>query len=202
MSILIGFLGKKRSGKDTCGDYLCDKYKFKKYNFAKPLKEICKIIFNFNDDQLYGDLKEVPDEKWKITPRHAFQYIGTDMFRNMFCDDVWIKIFENKYVEDVHNYCICDVRFKNEINCIHKNNGFIIKITRPNNINDSEIDMHESENIDDITEYDFEIINDGDINNLCEKLEIILNDIIKMPNTRGRWTSEQASKRADGQKKP
>jgi len=59
---LIGFLAKKRHGKDTSADYLVKKYNYKKLSFAKPIKDACKILFGFTDEQLYGNLKEVKDK--------------------------------------------------------------------------------------------------------------------------------------------
>jgi hypothetical protein len=61
---VVGITGFKRHGKDTTGDYLCEKYGFTKLAFADPLKEICKILFSFNEDQLYGGSKEVVDSFW------------------------------------------------------------------------------------------------------------------------------------------
>ena len=65
---IIGFLGKKRCGKDTSGDYLIEKYGFVKYAFADPVKQICKILFDFSEDQLYGNKKEGVDFRWYLTP--------------------------------------------------------------------------------------------------------------------------------------
>ena len=36
---VIGFLGKKGTGKDTCADYLVENHAFEKLSFAGPLKE-------------------------------------------------------------------------------------------------------------------------------------------------------------------
>ena len=66
--IIIGLLGKKRSGKDTSGNYLIEKYNFVKYAFADPVKEICRILFDFSDEQLFGNKKEGVDFRWYLTP--------------------------------------------------------------------------------------------------------------------------------------
>ena len=76
---IVGICGKKRSGKDTAGEYLIEKYGYVRYAFADPVKEVCRAMFKFDDDQLFGDKKEVVDERWGITPREAFQKVGTDM---------------------------------------------------------------------------------------------------------------------------
>ena len=80
MGKIIGFLGRKRSGKDTCGEYLIENYNFTKYAFADPLKDILKILFNFDDEQLNKNKEEI-DKLWKISPREALQKFGTDFAR-------------------------------------------------------------------------------------------------------------------------
>jgi len=103
--MIIGFAGKKGSGKDTLGNYLIEKYKFERYAFGDPVKEVCRILFGFNDQQLYGDKKEEIDISLGIKPREAFQKIGTDFGRKIFHElfpgilipegQLWINIFTN-----------------------------------------------------------------------------------------------------------
>lgn len=178
--MLIGILGRRGVGKDTVSDYLEEKYQFNKKSFATPLKEICKLLFNFTDDQLYGNLKDEIDPRWKTSPRVIMQYLGTDVFRKdinkimpQMKDDFWVNIaLTNKSLES--NVVIADVRFANEIEHIHKRGGKIIKIIRPNGSNDA----HESEiNIDSINSYDFLIINDGTINELFNQVDQIMQNI-------------------------
>ena len=35
-------------------------------------QKVCKIIFDFDDDQLYGDKKDFIDYRWKCTPSKMF----------------------------------------------------------------------------------------------------------------------------------
>ena len=76
--MIIGFLGNKRVGKDTAANFLINKYNFIRYAFGDPVKDVAKAMFNFSEDQLYGDKKEIIETIWNITPRRAFQVIGTD----------------------------------------------------------------------------------------------------------------------------
>ena len=59
--MIIGFLGEKRSGKDTCGNYIIENYGFERYAFADPIKRACQHLFGFTDEQCWGDLKEEID---------------------------------------------------------------------------------------------------------------------------------------------
>ncbi|ARF09646.1 deoxynucleoside monophosphate kinase [Indivirus ILV1] len=182
--MLIGVLGHKFSGKDTTANYLIKKYNFKRIAFADPLKEACRILFNFDDDQLYGDKKEIIDQRWGIMPRTAFQYLGTDIFRNKINEIIpniessfWVKLCMDNYEKNKkldYNVVISDVRFQNEINAIREKNGIIIKIIRPNlQVNDN----HASENISELNG-DYEIYNDGSLEDLYGKIDKILENII------------------------
>ena len=52
--MLLGFMGCKGAGKDTCGNYLVDTYDFIQKAFADPLKKACGELFLFTPEQLYG----------------------------------------------------------------------------------------------------------------------------------------------------
>ena len=77
---VIGIAGRKYNGKDTIGDYLVKNYGYKKIAYADPIKEICKEMFGFNNEQLYGSLKESNDGFWNVSPRKLMQFIGTELF--------------------------------------------------------------------------------------------------------------------------
>ena len=186
---MIGLLGKKYCGKDTAARVLILKHKFIRMAFGDPIKNISKELFNFSDDQLYGNNKETIDNYWNIAPRKIFQYLGTDIFRKdikkilpHIDDNFWVLCLEKKYKEIMlnnsnnnidTNIVITDVRYQNELDMIHKNGGIIIKINRPDNIN---IDDHESENyIDYIKNYDYCINNNASIDDLSEQIIKIFN---------------------------
>lgn len=140
--MIIGIIGKKRSGKDTFADYVIEnsKNKFEKYSFAKPVKEICRTAFLLNDDQLYGECKEDMDDKWGVTARTLMQVVGTDLFRvylpklipefKELGENLWVRHFELfKNANPDKNLLIPDVRFQNEIDTIKKMGGIIIQVT-------------------------------------------------------------------------
>lgn len=143
---IIGLTGYKRSGKDTIGNYLVNNYNFTRIAFADTLKEACKIIFGFTDEQVYGDdLKEINDEYWQHTPRDILQKVGSELFRNRLpeicnniSDDIWIRSVEKKIldlVEEGHTkFVITDIRYQNEIDFIKKLNGVLWKVKRSMNL--------------------------------------------------------------------
>lgn len=176
---IIGICGYKRNGKDTLGDYLVSNYGYTKIGFADAMKEACKNIFGFNDEQLYGDLKEYEDEFWKISPRKTLQFVGTELFRHRISellpdvkDNIWIKVVEKKILDNPDKkYVITDVRFFNEFEFINKYNGLTIKVKRDTIDND---DSHISESFIDNIYTDFTITNNGTLEELYEKLNAII----------------------------
>ena len=185
--MIIGVCGNKFSGKDTIANYLVDNYKYKRYAFADPLKDICRILFEFNEEQLYGNKKEILDEFWEKTPREIFQMIGTDLFRNYLSQNFWVNVLERK-IKDKEMIVISDVRFENEAEMIRRLDGIIIKVVRNNSI----IDTHESESYIEQIECDITITNDTTKKELYSKIDEYLNlkktslienyDIIKRQN--------------------
>jgi hypothetical protein len=173
MPRIIGVTGKKFNGKDTLGNYL-SKYNYKRMAFADPLKQVIKNIFDFNDEQLYGENKEKIDDFWKISPRSAMQFIGTDLFRHQMNklipeigDEIWIKVVKRQ-IENIwknnpnQKIVITDVRFPNECNLIRELGGIIIRVKRK--IEDIHTDsdfiiVHESETYINALKVDYDFDN-------------------------------------------
>lgn len=155
--MLLGVMGHAGSGKDTVADYLVAKHNYAKVALADPLKRICKEVFDFTDEQLWGPSEErnKPDSRYKgLTPRKALQLLGTEWGRAVY-EDVWIdkglrtakSILEGRLVYsatrglrvggdwDPERYksgvVIPDTRFQNEVDKVRAADGKVIKIIRP-----------------------------------------------------------------------
>lgn len=180
--MIISFCGKKSSGKTMLSEYHCNKYQYKLINFADSLKSIvCKTLnisleelnnkkdlihknsININMNRLEKELNidknilsDLLIDKNFYTFREILQYIGTDIIRTH--DEKWhIKKLE-EYVKNhpFNNFCIGDVRFKNEKEFIeNKLNGYCWYIKRNEALPDDVkiLDTHISEN--DLNENDF-----------------------------------------------
>lgn len=140
--MIIGICGFQSSGKDTIANYLINHYGFKKLSFAGALKDIVSIIFSWPRDKLEGLTmedrlwREQVDEWWSktlnmpnLTPRFVLQYFGTDLFRNHWHQDIWVKVLERKLLEHEH-IVVTDCRYDNEINLLRVHGGKIIHIYR------------------------------------------------------------------------
>jgi hypothetical protein len=138
--MIIGITGKMMSGKDTFADGIIEKYPHvKKYSFAKPMKDILINIFGFSESEVYtSGGKETMNPFWDITPRKLLQILGTDMFRNVWRDDVWVKCAE-LYLEQHRDVIIPDVRFDNEAQMIKRRGGFIVRIICDTKIQDEHL---------------------------------------------------------------
>ncbi len=182
--MIFGITGKKRSGKDTVAKFFIEKG-FKRYAFADPIKEMCKIMFLWDERHVNGELKEVVDERWGISPREAMQVIGTEFaqfflpmffpkFAKLIGRKFWVKRFEYLYKDNPDNYVISDVRFPHEDEELKKMGATIVKVKRPSMCSD---DNHSSEtSIDDVKE-DFIIINGSDIECLRDSVDVVLDEV-------------------------
>ena len=142
MTKIIGFSGRKQSGKSSSTDYivsLIEKYRFdvsyKVYSFADPLKQdICIDILGLSHDQCYGtddDKNTITDLWWdgvQLTARTAMEIIGTKLFRALKTN-VWVDATINKIKKDnIDLAIIADCRFPNEVEAITNAGGYNIRL--------------------------------------------------------------------------
>jgi hypothetical protein len=75
--MILGICGLANSGKDTAAKYIVDDYKFVPMAFADEMKRICKRVYNFTDQQLWG-----PSEyRNGADPRYPREHSWTDHWR-------------------------------------------------------------------------------------------------------------------------
>ena len=197
---LIGIHGHAGVGKDTISAYLHSNYK-NVYGeaFAGPLKDACVEAFGiereFFDDP---DLKNIPNEYWKVSPRQIAQFVGTELFRQNIWQLVgwdvgnsfWIHRLEGRLTGALGEYknnpyapgdcvIISDVRFQNEYDWIIANEGIIIHVTRPGCTGNVGISGHSSEagipNFHTPEAY-FHVDNSGTLDELYAKVDAIIGN--------------------------
>jgi len=118
-----------------------------------------------------------------MTVRELLQILGTDAMRNTLHPDTWVNalmcyyipysVKGSDYEECESNWIITDLRFPNEMQAVKANGGITIRVVRPS---DKEIplDLHPSETALDDAKFDYEIVNDGTIEDLKEKVEGVI----------------------------
>lgn len=130
---IIGFHGLAFSGKDTAALAIKSlEPNTDLFAFASPLKEACKILFNFTYEQLHDPImKEKIDECWGKSPRQIMQWLGTDILRTHINQDFFVMNMKQKIESSKANYIVVsDIRFDNEAEFIKAMGGKVIKIIR------------------------------------------------------------------------
>ena len=180
---IIGISGKARAGKDTLADFISEESKkigtiTNKSSFAYLLKKMAMESFNLSHRQVYGDLKEVYDERWEKTPREILQLFG-EGFRNIH-EDYWVVSLLNVLNNfPNHNHVVADVRYFNEYFRIKEEGGYVIRIERDASKRDKITNPnHISETALDDIEFDYVIDNNGSLEDLRQKAIEIVNTII------------------------
>lgn len=187
--MIIGLVAKARGGKDQFGEYLIECFRerhqavFTHIAFATQLKMMCKMHFGLSDYQLWGDEKEIPDERFDKdectywTAREIMQELGS--FYRRIKNDYWVEALDNEIKKHTYdNVIITDTRHINECEYIKKNNGLLIRITR-NEVGQIHGMDHESETaLDDYTGFDIEIDNSGTLEDLYRAAEDTTNTIL------------------------
>lgn len=194
MKHLILLSGKKRSGKDTSCLMIKHIYLgIKQVALATPLKEIMADTFDIPSPELeawkndeYGVIHGVPRSDQANTRfrmqsyREVLQRFGTNAMKRWFGVDVWSKLATEQvyqYFKITDTVVITDWRFKSEYEYLASEMAKArVKVTTIRVERDG-VDLgdgHFSEiDLDDF-EFDHIITNNGTLDELKEKLKVIL----------------------------
>lgn len=173
---LIGVHGPLESGKDTVAKTIIEMYPnlYRQYAFAWPIKEACKIIFGFTDEDMNDRImKERVHPFWGVTPRKTMQLLGTEYGRGMIREDIWVLRAEaeiQKNAKEGFGTIISDVRFDNEADIIRSRNGIIIHIDRPTLDTSKENYQHASEGGIKRVDSDYVVDNSGTLEDFKDEI--------------------------------
>lgn len=173
---LIGMVGRKRSGKDSCATVLVEEYGFQRVAFADLLKEMAldlnpimsSNLINFTPRRLQ-DVVEArggwEEAKQHIEVRRTLQVLG-EAVREHLGVDIWVEKAMAK-VQELREagipVVVSDVRFPNELDAIYQAGGEGIRVIRPGT---PETDRHISETALDDYYSGYTIRNDGTLEDL------------------------------------
>ena len=119
----------------------------------------------------------------KLTPRKLLQLLGTEAGRQIIHPNIWVNAlfadFENNKSDWLSatnsKWIITDVRFPNEAQAIKDRGGILIRINRPQYLDNGLVirkDEHPSETaLDDYDGFDYVIENDGTVQDLIDKVK-------------------------------
>lgn len=154
-------------------------FEVKKY--AGKLKTIASLLTGIPvekfEDQEFK--KQQMNPEWNMTYREFLQRLGTEAMRDGLHTNVWVNALFADYKPltysdiggwEYPNWIITDMRFPNEMDAVKKRKGITIRVVRPG----TNVGTHPSETALDDADFDYEIINDGTIEDLVEKVRQIL----------------------------
>lgn len=164
--IVVGFCGAKGHGKDTAAEVLTNFYGFVRVSFADGLRKTVCTALRVNESYFTDPArKEEIDHRTGKPRRFWLQSIGTEGFRALW-DDVWTTWWSKEITEKGYGRVVTtDVRFPNEVNALRSfQKSILIRVTNPAKpVGD---DLHASEAHYMTFDVDYDIVNDGTIEDL------------------------------------
>jgi len=148
-----------------------------------------KYPYSRKDEFVQGEIEK---HLVKPTVRQFMTTLGTDFGRNMIGKNTWVNaLFKQYKLEDNRdflnpdvdgeypNWIITDLRFPNELEAVKDRKGITIRVNRKVKNWSEAIQYlpslkHESETALDNAEFDYTIDNDSSIEDLIEKVRLIL----------------------------
>jgi hypothetical protein len=212
--LIIGFSGKKRTGKDTAANLAVNEHGFERDAFAAPIKTIAQEVFGLEDHQVYGGAKEKEDPFWGMSPRKIMQKVGTEFARGTFHEGIWVDSFRLRMQDaDASRIVVFDVRFPNEVEAIKEMGGYVVRIRRPEKEPDTNWLLkkaaltfprladylppkyHQSETaLDGSDDFDFTVLNNGRVQDFERVVDSLIKFIIKFDSrSHGRDTTHSNS---------
>lgn len=167
----IALTGKMRSGKDTVAEHLANTYGFDRLAFGDALKRHAHAVFPWIGEE--------------SKPRALYQQFG--QFMRQIEPDVWVRHIERRlpYVRDV---VITDLRQPNEYEWARKNGFVIIRVSTTDELRVKRmIEVGDEFNVHDLTHetelhidsfaVDYELVNDGKIDELLAKVDELMEAV-------------------------
>lgn len=208
--MIIGLSGYAKAGKDTVADIIIknDSRQWSVKKFSGKLKEIASIltgidIVKFEDQEFKESLMPLEwVERWMdnttmhyklMKVRDFLQRLGTEAIRDGLHKNTWVNALMADYTKrviflsntekrygDFPNWIITDCRFPNEFKAIKDKGGIVVRVNRDGI---KPINAHPSEVALDEFEFDFEIENNGSLEDLKTSVTFMLNKFDESRNS-------------------
>jgi len=162
--------------------------------------EALKFLSHWKEN--YSQDVYIATEDVMLTPRLLLQLLGTECGRNIIHPNIWVNSLFADYVKKENikinssidkiplefnypNWIITDLRFPNELEAVKSRGGITIRVNRPCEecgvlgghkmvAHKNKPSTHESEISLDESEFDYEIDNSGTVEDLIQKVKVIL----------------------------
>lgn len=186
---LVGFCGRKGSGKDTAAQALLE-HGWELVAFAEPLKAMAYAV-NPKVEVPAGVTRRWPEgvvlpyqvvvdalgldvAKYKVPDvREFLQRLGSEGVRDHLGESTWADIAVGRYRASVApGVAITDARFLDEVEAVRRHGGLLVRVVRPS-LGEA-TDLHRSEHALDDVEPDVTLVNDADVATLRTRLVVAL----------------------------
>lgn len=182
--MIVGMVGKKRSGKDSFAQTLTTEGGFERRAFADPLKRavwhldpivgrvpLPGALAPYQDTRLRTVVQALGWEGAKEIPevRRVLQEYGVSI--REIDPEFWVRATVSTMRTGV-DYVVTDVRFPNEVAAVRELGGVIVRVNRPGL---DSTDTHVSETALDDLEPDFFATNDSTLEELAEQARTLLD---------------------------
>ena len=118
MNIVLMLGHKSLVGKDTAANFLRE-IGYRRFAFADKLKSTVADLYNFTNEQMHGEEKDILDKRYNLTPRQILQRFGQD--QRAIYPDIWASYVFTQIEHSIffssspdNLFCITDFRFRNE----------------------------------------------------------------------------------------
>jgi hypothetical protein len=181
---IIGLAGAAGAGKDTAAERLQARFGFERAAFAHPLKAGLRAMFGW-------EWAQMDDREWKErvlpdigkSPRQLMQTLGTEWGRQLVNRDLWLLLAAERIGAaqscGLPGMVFTDCRFENEATMILSLGGSVLHIARPGT---EAVAAHVSEQQLPSTLVTAQIVNDGSIADLCERLAAFVSALPEETN--------------------
>lgn len=180
---VVGLTGYAQTGKDTVGQILTGHRGYTRFSFADNVREAVYRLNPIIDHWCSGSLGHAEPEAWTVQQlvdhygwdhvkvhypeaRRLLQVMGTEIGREMFGYDSWIKMTGRQvqdHTEHGGRVVFTDVRFQNEADYIRSAGGIVVRVEREGT---GPVNDHASDRID--FPADLTIQNNGTIGELTD----------------------------------
>lgn len=170
---IVALCGQKRVGKDTVAAFLQASRGYRHLKFTQQLKDGLGRFFGFTPDQMEGPRKDEVDARWGVTPRSVMQWMGTEVMQHELQQLIpgvgrtfWAAQLAARIREDGGPVVISDMRFLHEYTCLKREFGADLVTVRLRRSLELGADAHASETECDSVPADYELLNDGTVDEL------------------------------------
>jgi len=181
--LVVALCGEKGHGKDTAAAPFLD-CGFQRVAFAGALKAMVRAYLEYRGVEpdmiemyIEGSLKETPDDLFGgQCCREFMQKLGTEFGRNMIYDNIWVDSFADHC--EMYSKVVCtDLRFPNENQQLAEMGAIRMRVVSPRKKR-NQYSLHSSEQHIADLDVDVEIVNDGTIGELHDKVWSAALDIL------------------------